>query len=132
MGKGRHRNRGLMNRMALEVAGGKSISDWSKANDVPRRTCAEWARSAEFRELVERIRGRMLDRAAGQLSRDVTLAIREIKRLVTKGEPDSVRLAASRAVIATLIEIENHSASKRQLAELLARISALEGNHGTK
>jgi hypothetical protein len=84
---------------------------------------------AEFKTLVERIRLRALDRAAGRLSRSVSKAVSEMARLISAGEKGAVRLAAAKAVTATLIEVQNHATKDREWAELMARVEALEGNN---
>jgi hypothetical protein len=128
MPSGRHRNRGQMTALALSVAGGGTIARWATDNNVPRRTCYEWTGSAEFKALVERIRSRALDRAAGRLSRSLSKAVSEMTRLISAGENGAIRLAAAKAVTATLIEVQNHATKDREWAELMARVEALEGN----
>ena len=116
-----------MTAMALAVAGGGTITRWAKENNVSRRTCYGWSESGEFKKIVDRIRERALDSEAGKL-KNLDRAMAEMARLVKTGENGMTRLAASKAIAATMIELRNHATANRNWAELMARVKALEGN----
>jgi hypothetical protein len=128
----RKRNDGLVGRLAVMVASGHTVTSAAKALGVIPRTAQNWARQAPFKDAVDRHRSRLVDSILGKLTRNSTKAVDVIARLMTNGENGSVKLAAARAMLDKLIEVENHAATKQQVAELKCRLSALEGNHDVK
>jgi phage terminase large subunit-like protein len=40
------------NKLAYSIANGKSISEWAKTNNVPRRTAYRWSSAPEVRDVM--------------------------------------------------------------------------------
>ena len=112
----------LINSLALAVAGGKRVAAWAKAHDVAPRTAYTWTKRPGFRAKVARLRRRVLDRAVGQLAAAAAKNAAEINKLATGAESEAVRLAAARAALADLIQVQRHLALEDRVAELEKRV----------
>jgi hypothetical protein len=123
---GRTRNETLVLKLAHAIAGGSTIAIWAKANNVNVRSARNWARTPECRAAVADIRQRVTGRVIGKLTRHSLTAVDEIAKIVKTGENGAVRLNAAKAIISTLMDVENHSMTMRSLNDLTNRLKALE------
>jgi hypothetical protein len=112
--------------LALHVACGGSVAAFSRDQEIPRRTCYLWTKEAGFAQKVSGYRDKILDKLVGRLAKLGGKAVAGIGVLATKGESESIRLAACRAILSDLISIGNYQASARQITELVSRIAQLE------
>ncbi len=119
---------GLINSLALAVAGGKRVAAWAKAHDVAPRTAYTWTKRRGFRKKVARLRRRVLDRAVGELAAAAVKNAREVNRLATAAESETVRLAAARAALADLIQVQRHLALEDRVTELEKRVGGDPGS----
>jgi hypothetical protein len=116
-------NRDQKAALALAMATGRTVRAWAKEHDVPERTAYKWARSPEVQKQVRRIRRRAIDRAIGRLSRNAAAAAQQIANLAKGAESESVKLQASRAVLADLMNVSNYATLEERLTEVERRIA---------
>jgi hypothetical protein len=107
--------------LAAAIAGGESVSAWAgrQKPPIPRRTAYRWSRLPDVRQAVQSIRRRCLDRAAGRLARHAIAAAETVAQLARSAESEAVKLAAARAVIADLMQVQDYQ-------DLAQRVAALE------
>lgn len=125
---GRRRNHNQVTLCALAVAAGASIGSWARANGVHERTAYGWSMTPEFKTLVAAHRDRIINKAVGILVKNSTAASRELARLIKNGMNDSIKLAASRAILDQMIAVSNHAESTKVLAEMQARLNQIEAS----
>jgi hypothetical protein len=116
-------NRDQKAALALALATGRTVRAWAKEHEVPERTAYKWARSPEVRKQVRRIRRRAIDRAVGRLSRYASAAAQQIANLAKGAQSESVKLQASRAVLADLMNVSNYATLEERLTEVEKRIA---------
>jgi len=119
-------NKAKVDQLALHVASGGSVAAFARDQDVPRRTAYLWRKSPGFQSKVDGFRDRILDRLVGRLARLGGKAVSEIGVLATKGESETVRLAACRDILNDLISIGSYAATARQFAAMESRLEVLE------
>ena len=68
----------------------------------------------------------MVDRVLGKAVKHSTKAFDIIADLARKGDPDSVKLSAAKALLEQLVAIDSHVRSERRIAQLIEQISRLE------
>src|SRR4051794_36338020 len=112
-------NETKLQEIALGLARGESAATIAKEQGVHPRTIQRWASTPKCREQVEAIRKNMLASAVTKLKASASKAVDTLTELMGKETPPGIRLQAARAVLASLVEIENH-------ADLIARIEDLE------
>jgi hypothetical protein len=107
--------------LALAVVGGMTIRRWAREHETPERTAYEWARTPEFRQRVGELRADLVNRALGRLARSAGTAVKALERIISHQStaPDAVRVAAAKAILSALIDVQTH-------AELNDRLTALE------
>ncbi len=106
-------------KLAIAIANGAKISTWANANKVPLRTAYRWARDPGVRAKVDSCRHRALDRAIGQMARNVSFAADGITQLAKGAVSESVRLAALRTIFSNMMAVS-------EFADLQLRITQLE------
>jgi hypothetical protein len=114
--------------LALHVACGGSVAAFSREQEIPRRTCYLWTKEPGFAEKTAGYRDRILDKLVGRLAKLGGRAVSGIGVLAVKGESESIRLQACRAILSDLIAVGNYQANARQFAEMEGRLEALERN----
>jgi hypothetical protein len=85
-------------RLALELAAGKTVADAAAAAYVSERTAYRRLDDAEFRGRLTALRGEMIDRATGRLSDAATKAVDRLVALLD-AESETVRLGAARSIL---------------------------------
>jgi hypothetical protein len=125
---GRYRNQSQFEMCALAVAAGSSVGRWARENKVHERTAYGWSMKPEFKALVSGHRDRIINRSVGILVKHSTAASRELARLIKNGTNDSIKLAASRAILDQMIAVSNHAESSKVLAEMQARLTQIESS----
>lgn len=105
-------------RLATLLAGGRSVRAAAAEAGVPLRTAYRWSGEVDFRRLVQDIRGRLVSRAVGILSRSMGAAAKKLRRLLASAD-ERVALSASRSVLEL-------AQALRQAEEFEARLAALE------
>ena len=111
-------NQSQQTRLALAIAGGRTVAAWARDNGVAERTAYTWSRSPRVLRLVGKIRRRAIDRAIGRLSCHATRAAAEIVRLFQEAASEAVRLQAARAVLADLMTVSDYAALEDRLADV--------------
>jgi hypothetical protein len=109
-------------RLALAIAGGRTVAAWARDNLVPERTARTWSHLPEVQDLVRRIRRKAIDRAIGRLSRHATAAADQVVKLAEGAASEAVRLHAARAVLADLMTVSNYAALEDRLADVERRL----------
>jgi hypothetical protein len=115
------RNEHRFEQLAVAIASGSSVAAWCRKSGVPERTAYHWYADPEFQEKVAEHRNRIVDRAIGKLTAHVTKAVGQIAALAKGADSESVRLQASRAILAELISVSNWSDLDRRLKALEER-----------
>ena len=93
-----------MKSLALGIARGRSVWSWARRHAVDFATAYDWSIQNENRELVDVARMRIADRLVGRLVGAAKLAIDQLVRLCTRSASDAVRLSASRAAFALVVQ----------------------------
>lgn len=125
---GRQRSIALVEQLAVALASGTNATTFARRNGLEPRTVRNWARLPECREMVEIQRARIVDQTIGVLVRHAVKSVRQIARIAEKGETDAVKLSAAKMITDKLIEIQNHTTTTREIADLAARLLSLEEN----
>jgi hypothetical protein len=107
---------------ALALAGGSTAIAWARENDVPESTIYKWANCDEVQEAVDRIRREVWQLTIARLSQNATGAADQIAKLAQEAKSESVRLSASRAVLADLMAATDYAALERRLAKIERRL----------
>jgi hypothetical protein len=111
--------------LALWLASGGTVSAFSRAQNVPVRTCYLWMKRPGFQEKIAELRASIIDRCVGRLAGLGKKAVKTIGELSTGAESEAVRLAASRAVLSDLISVGTYAVSMSQFNDLQARVEEL-------
>jgi hypothetical protein len=112
--------------LALWVAAGGKVSAWCKANGFARTTGYKWYAQPEFRRMVEEYRRRAVDRAIGKMARSLGKAVAKIVELIEQAQTDAVKLAAAKALVEKLIDVQDHAELQADLRRLEERLAAAE------
>jgi hypothetical protein len=123
---GKQRNDPLIGRLALAIAAGSTATKWAREQGLEPRTVRNWARLPQCKLAVERHRRQIVDRAIGKLTRHTLAAVDEIAKLMKTGENGSVKLSAAKAILTSLMDVENHAAMMKTVNDLAARLDNLE------
>lgn len=105
-------------RVALDLAAGRSVRQAAQTSGVSRTTVFDWLKDSGFKLLVTKLRGRILDRAVGQFTRDALKARATLRKLLDD-DSATVRLRAAEVMLTAGMKLRDH-------AELDARLLALE------
>jgi hypothetical protein len=122
------RNPNQRAQFAVAMALGQRVSFWAKQNGVPRRTCYTWRKTQEFKASVQEIRRRTVDRAVGQLTRNLTRAVGRIALLATEAKSECIQLHAARAVLREFIATREHFDYEERMTEIERRFQAVNNN----
>jgi hypothetical protein len=106
--------------LALAIARGTSVTLWSRANQVPRRTAFRWASDPKVRDVVETCRRRARDRAIGRMARRATWASDQFAMLAKTAESEPVKLRALRSIFSDVLAVSKGPDLKSRLAEIEA------------
>jgi hypothetical protein len=121
----RHRKY-LIHQFALWVAGGGKIAAWCKEHGVSLGTGLRWYRDESVRRLVEEYRNRVVDRAIGKMARGLGKAVKKLIELIETAQTDAVKLAAAKALVEKLIDVQNHAELRVELKRLDERLASQE------
>jgi hypothetical protein len=106
-------------RLALLLAGGRTIKSAAEEVKVGERTAHSWLGDPRYRALVTALRGRLLDEAVGRLADAAGKSVMALIDLLD--DPSSnIRLRASLGILDTLLRVREH-------VEFEGRIRRLEG-----
>jgi hypothetical protein len=110
--------------LAVQIAGGASISEAAEAVRVSISTVKRRRSDPAFMRYVAELRGEMVTRAAGKAADAMVQAVETLRDLLTSGG-DAARLGAARAIL-------EHEGKLRESIDLSERIAALERHLGVK
>jgi len=116
----------LKTQLALWVAAGGNIREWCKKQGVARTTGYKWNATDEFRRMVDDYRQRAVDQAIGKMSESLGKAVEKIIDLIGQGQTDVVKLAAAKALVDRLIDLQNHAELRADPRRLDERLEAQE------
>jgi hypothetical protein len=108
--------------LALALVGGSTAIAWAKENNVPESTIYRWANSDEVEEAVNQARQAVWEQTISKLIQHATTAAGQIVKLAEEAASESVRLSASRAVLADLMAVSNYAALERRIAKVERRL----------
>lgn len=112
----------FFNPLAVQVAGGSSIKAAAAVVGCSSQTAYNLSASKEFRQRVAELRSEVTYRAVGKLADSASLAVDTLRELLDATNEPSIRLNASKAILAALPTIS-------EFCELRSRIDALEGQN---
>jgi hypothetical protein len=124
MSNGKH-NPAKRDHLAMWLASGGTVSAFSRAQNVPVRTCYLWMKRPGFQEKIAELRASIIDRCVGRLAGLGKKAVKQIGKLADSAESEAVRLAASRAVLSDLVSVGTYAVSMSQFNDLAARVEQL-------
>ena len=105
--------------LAVAVAGGRSIKAASSTVGCAIQTAYHISAGEDFRQRVGELRSEMTTLAVGKLSDAASQAVDTLRELLDAANEPSVRLNASKAILAAL-------PTMTEFAELRSRIDAIE------
>jgi hypothetical protein len=120
--------RRLRGQFVAAIADGTPVDEWASLNGVPRRTAFRWAREPKLRLLIERQRRQILDAAVGRMTRGVPSAVSGILDLAMGASSESVRLAASRAVMSDMMTVSKFGILEDRMTKLEEKLRARAAN----
>ncbi len=107
-------------RLAIELAAGKTVQQAAQSVNVSERTVHRRLSDDHFRRLVTSMRGEMVNRATGRLADDATKAAETLAALLSAGS-ETVRLGAARSILELGAKLRESTELERRIAELEAR-----------
>jgi hypothetical protein len=110
-------------KFAIAVASGKSVSAASRQLGVSGVTGKRWAARPEFQSTVEAIRKQVISQAVGTLTAGAVKASRTLVELLHKSKSDDVRLRAAKQILEGLLVIREGTELLDRLVELEARLA---------
>src|SRR5262249_24784260 len=96
--------------LARALATGATVVAWAKEKTARTPPASRGAGSRPALDEVEPTRRAALEHAIGRLSGNANDAAEQINRLAKEAASESVRLQASRAVLAELLTVSSHAA----------------------
>jgi hypothetical protein len=105
--------------LAVAVAGGQSIKAASSTVGCALQTAYHVSADGDFRQRVAELRSEMTTLAVGRLSEAASQAVDTLRELLDKSNEPSIRLNASKAILAAL-------PAMTEFGELRSRIDAIE------
>lgn len=109
--------------LALAAARGESIAEAARALGIAERTAYRWAGEDDFKARVDDLRRRLVNEAVGRLTAASGEAVAALREMLAPGVPPSARVAAARALLTGLIDLQNHVELAQRVAELEQRIN---------
>ncbi|WP_460770001.1 hypothetical protein [Nocardiopsis nanhaiensis] len=103
---------------ALALAAGKSIEGAAAEANVHRRTVKRWTDDDEFNAEVRKLRGQILERAAGALQHACLAAVETLVGCLGS-DSDTVRVQSARAILTGAVAF-------REAVEVNERLAAIE------
>ncbi len=117
---------GAASRAALLLSLGKTVAATAKAVGVAESTLYAWRRKPAFRRMVSAYRSQLVSEAVGRLSRDMTAAAAELRKLL-RSKSEATRLRAATTIIEQANTLRLTEDLERELAELRETVSKLDG-----
>lgn len=108
--------------LAVQVAAGQSIRQAAALVGCSESTAYNFSCSSDFRQRVAAIRSEVTTQAVGRLADSAALAVDTLRELLDASNEPSIRLNASKAILAALPSIT-------EFGELRSRLDAIEGSH---
>jgi hypothetical protein len=118
--------------LAQAYASGETIKSWAKRTKQNYQTARTWAMKPEFRKAVQDIQASMFDVLVGKLNAAMEETADGILGIARKGSPDSVRLAAWRAVIDDLVKVRQITKIEADIEAIKAQLDASGGTGNAK
>jgi len=112
------------NQVVALLASGLTQAQAASECHISAKTISRWQKQPSFASEVAAVRGQYLDRSIGFLATATVAAVSTLADLLDASHPDSIRLAAARALW------EMH-AKLKDSGELAARLAALEAQELT-
>ena len=109
--------------LPVALAHGVSIGSWARTNDVPKTTVYRWASEPEVRKAAEACRRRIVDRAVGMMTKEITKAVKRLAWLSAEASSESVSLNATRAIIADMMAVSEHSELEERMTLIEERLN---------
>jgi hypothetical protein len=120
--------RRLRGKFIAAIAEGTPVEEWASLNNVPRRTAFRWAKEPKLRLQIERHRRQILDAAIGRMTRGVPSAVNGILDLAAGASSESVRLAASRAVMSDMMAVSKFGVIEDRVTKIEEKLHARAAN----
>jgi hypothetical protein len=114
-------------RLAVLIAGGKSIKSAAAEVECGERTAHDWLADRRYRSFVAGLRGRMLDEAVGTLAAATAAAAVALRGLLEDGN-SHVRLRAALGILEGAVRLREHTEILERLEELERRAGQGGGN----
>lgn len=109
--------------LAVQVAGGQSIKSGADIVGCSIQTAYNLSSQPEFRARVNELRAEITSGAVGVLTTGASLAAATLVELLDVSQEPSIRLQASKAILAALGPLS-------ELGELRQRLDAIEQTNG--
>jgi HEAT repeat protein len=104
-------------RLALELASGKTITEAAQLASVSERTAHRRLDDSSFRGRLKTLRAPMVDHATGRLANHSTRAVDTLAALLT-AESETVRLGAARAIVELGTKLREATEFEQRISEL--------------
>lgn len=122
--------RGGWYQAALGTALGIDMAKTGRMAGVHPRTVYRWREKPHFKQLVNKIRQKLLEDALGYLISKYKDALEIISSLGENcSEPPNVRLGAAKAMAELALKTDDHVSVLAEMAMLKEKVAALEKRH---
>ena len=121
----------LIDKLAVAVAGGASVSAAARAVGIPIRTASDLSARPEFRATVDRIRSAVMSESVGKLVQAAVLAVDALTALLSQEDP-GLRHRVSSTILSHCVAVRTHAELTTRIDDLAAQIAELRSAGGTQ
>ena len=113
--------------LAMAIASGRTLRSAAKMAGCSERTARRRWQDQAFRRAVDTLRGEAVERAMAKLSADMVAAAIEMKKILTSGSTDQVRLSAAKSILELGTKLRTNHFLELEVKTLLNRIEEASG-----
>src|SRR5262245_703495 len=113
---GRYRKRGD-ERLLIALAAGQSIRQAARKAGLGEATVARRLEDPVFRQRLNALRSRLVDRALGRLAATMAAASSTLRQLL-RAQSEAVRLSAARSIVELHVRLKEAGEMEARVAEL--------------
>ncbi|MGV1080774.1 MAG: hypothetical protein ACOYD1_13160 [Candidatus Nanopelagicales bacterium] len=114
---------------AAALAAGASLKAAAAVVSVEVRTLYRWRTQPAFQARLDQLRGEMIERAVGLLSRLAAASVIALARSLRSAD-EAVRVRAATAILDRLISVREHAAFDARLRELEEAAASMAAHRG--
>jgi hypothetical protein len=117
--------------LALALAAGESVTEAAVKAGMAERTAYRRLKDPAFRQSIQALRAEMIGQALGRMAASMTEAVDSL-RVCLKSSTASVRLGASRSLLAFGIKLQENIEIEGRMTELETNLKQLRADRESK